>query len=164
SSGYLKYHDNSIWADFRSADPGFFELFPPRVVAGNPDEALKRPNTLVITRRFARRLFGREDVVGQTVTRQLFQMSTLQIRAVIEDLPSNTQFTYDVVMSHVGLPDDANALTYLKLRAGTGPERLRQALPDFTRRHMPEMLGGQPVWQILDLKLIALRDLHFLPS
>ena len=39
---------------------------------------------------------------------------------------------------------------------------MRAALPDFVRRHVPEMIGGQPAWKILDLKLTALPDIHFL--
>jgi putative ABC transport system permease protein len=163
-SGYLKYRDNSVWSDFRAADPAFFDLFPPRVVAGNPAEALKRPDTLVVTRKFARQLFGREEVVGETVELRLFAPRSLQVGAVIEDLPSNTHFSYDLLVSHVGQPDESNAFTYVRLRPGSDPDRLRQGLPDFTRRHIDSMIGGQPAWKIIDLKLTGLRDLHFLKA
>ena len=164
NSGYLKYKDVTVWADPRRADPDFFEMFPPKVVAGDPNEALKRPDMLVITRSFARRLFGREDVVGLPVEHQLFGTRTLQVGAVIEDLPSNTHFSYDVITSTVGQPEDkSNALTYVRLRPGADVQKLRTALPEFVRRHVPEMVGGQPASKILELKLTALRDIHFLP-
>src|SRR5579862_9736354 len=66
-NGYIRHGDVSLWADYRRADPNFFQMFPPTVIAGDPNAALARPDTLVITRRFARELFGREDVVGQSV-------------------------------------------------------------------------------------------------
>ena len=82
-----------VWTDARRADPDFFEMFPPKVIAGDPDAALKRPGMLVITRSFARRLFGREDVVGLPVESTCCSRTrTLHIGAVIEDLPSNTHF------------------------------------------------------------------------
>jgi putative ABC transport system permease protein len=162
-SGYMKYQNVTVWADFRRADADFFAMFPPRVLAGNPDDALKRPDTLVITRRFARRLFGRENVVGLPVELQLLGTRTLHIGAVIEDLPSNTHFSYEVIASSVGQPEDRNnALTYVRLRPGTDVNKLRAALPAFARRHLSELIGGEPAWKIIDLKLTALPDIHFL--
>ncbi len=164
ASGYLKHENVTVWANPRGADPDFFEVFPPKVVAGDPNEALKRPDMLVVTRSFARRLFGREDVVGLPVEHQLFAVRTLHVGAVIEDLPSNTHFSYDVILSTVGQPDDrSNALTYVRLRPGADVQKLRAALPDFVRRHVSEMIGDQPAWKILELKLTALPDIHFLP-
>jgi len=163
-SGYLKYRDVTVWADYRRADPDFFEMFPPRAVAGKPADALRQPDTLVVTRRFAQRVFGRADVVGLPVDLQLQGTRTMHIGAVIEDLPSNTHFSFEVLSSTVGEPEDrTNALTYVRLRPGADIQKLRAALQEFTRRHVSEMIGDQPAWKIIDLKLTALPDIHFLP-
>jgi putative ABC transport system permease protein len=164
-AGFLKHRDTSVWSDFRYADPDFFRMFPPKVVAGDPNDALQKPDMLVMTRRFARQLFGREDVVGWPVELRFNDARTLHVGAVIEDLPSNTHFSYDVIGSAVSSAANAtgNALTYVRLKPGADVEKLRAALPDFVRRHVSEMIGGQPAWKILDLKLTALPDIHFLP-
>lgn len=164
-SGYLRHKDVYIWSDFRRADPDFFDMFPPRAVAGDPREALRRPDTLVITRSFAQRLFGREDVVGEPVDVQFGDTQTLQVGAVIEDLPSNTHFRLEVLASRPAsdVVYQGNALTYVRLRPGANVEKLRAALPDFVRRHVSEEIGGQPAWKILSLKLTALPDIHFQP-
>ncbi len=162
ASGYLKSGNVIVWAEYRQADADFFRMFPPRVIAGDPDEALKRPDTLVVTRRFAQRLFGRVDVVGEPVELQMFVTRALRIGAVIEDLPSNTHFNYEVLQSHEGQPESLNnALTYVRLRPGADVEKLRAALPDFVRRHVDNQIGGQPAWKLLSLKLTALPDVHF---
>ena len=164
--GYLRSGDNTIWADFRRADPGLFTMFPPRVIAGDPNAALKHPDMLVITRNFARALFGREDVVGRAIELRLNDTSTFHIGAVIENLPSNTHFSYDVVASTVGDAhgqDASNALTYVRLRKGSDAAKVRASLPEFLRRHLSHLVDGQPAWKRLDLKLTALRDIHFLP-
>lgn len=167
ASGYLRSGDVTVWADYRLADDDFFRMFPPRVIAGDPDEALKRPDTLVVTRRFAQRLFGRIDVVGEPVELRTGSISALRVGAVIEDLPSNTHFSYEVLQSRVGQPESVNgynALIYVRLRPGADVGRLRAALPDFVRRHINEEIGGQPAWKILSLKLTALPDVHFQPA
>lgn len=165
-SGYLRHGDTTVWADFRRADPDFFAMFPQRVVAGDPDAAMKRPDMLVITRRFARTLFGREDVMGEPVELRLRDVQTLHIGAIVDDLPSNTHFNYDLVASTVGDAhgqDEGNALTYVRLRQGADPKKFRAGLPDFLRRHMSHTVDGQPAWKRLELKLTGLRDIHFLP-
>ncbi|HEV2703593.1 MAG TPA: ABC transporter permease [Steroidobacteraceae bacterium] len=164
-SGYLKHGDVTLWRQFSRADPNFFQMFPVKALAGDPNAALAKPHTLVITRRFAQELFGREDVVGQPVEFQLGNTQTLQVGAVIENLPSNTHFRFDVVESTAGEHTDLvnNALTYVRLRPGTDIEALRASLPAFVKRHVPDVIGGQPAWKMIALSLVALPDVHFLP-
>ena len=164
--GYLKYKDVSVWQDYRRADPNFFRMFPPKVLAGDADAALAKPGMLVITRRLAHELFGRENVVGEPVELRLDSPRTLQIGAVIENLPSNTHFRFDMVESTAGEKTDEldNALTYVQLRPGADVQKLRAALPAFVKRHVSEVIGGQPAWKMIELHLVALPDVHFLPA
>jgi putative ABC transport system permease protein len=164
ASGYLKYKDVSVWQDYRRADPNFFQMFPPKVLAGDANAALGRPGMLVITRRFAHELFGRENVLGESVELRLDTPRTLQIGAVIENLPTNTHFRFDVVESTAGEKLDGldNAQTYERLRPGAQVQKLRAAMPDFVKRHVSEVIGGQPAWRMIELNLVALPDVHFL--
>lgn len=72
-------------------DPQFFDLARLPVVAGNLATALRRPDGLVLDRHTARRYFGRDDPVGESLqmrsaaSRELHAMT---VTAVIEDLPS----------------------------------------------------------------------------
>ncbi len=165
ASGYVKFKDVSVWQDYRRADPNFFQMFPAKLLAGDADAALAKPDMLVITRRLAHELFGRENVVGESVELRLDTPQTLQIGAVIENLPSNTHFRFDVVESTAGEKSDGldNALTYVRLRPGAKVQKLRAAMPDFVKRHVSEVIGGQPAWKMIELNLVALPDVHFLP-
>jgi putative ABC transport system permease protein len=66
------------------ADSNFFELFPARFIAGIPENALSEPRSVVLTRKQAEILFGKTDVVGQTL--QYGSAYTLQVTGVIEDI------------------------------------------------------------------------------
>ena len=119
--------------------------------------------TTISSRRFARQLFGREDVVGETV--ELRNPRVLHVGAVIENLPSNTHFSFEAVASMSGeeRAEPGNAFTYVLLRPGADVRKLQDRMPDFVRRHVSEEAVGQPLWKLLELSLVGLRDIHFLP-
>jgi putative ABC transport system permease protein len=168
--------DNSAFIHW--ADPNFFDFFPLKVMAGNPGEALKKPDALVLTRKAARRYFGRDDVVGEAL--ELNRQYTMHVGAVIEDLPSNTHFAVDVFapgiasFSALTLYDSArpdpdtlrpeNVYTYVRLRAGARVSRLMAAMPGFALRHVTGSLGGQPVAKMYEFNLIPLTDIHLQPG
>jgi putative ABC transport system permease protein len=156
------------------ADPNFLRVFPMKIVAGDPNEALSRPDSLVLTRRAARRYFGRDDVVGETL--ELSRQHNMRIGAVIEDFPANTHFDIDVlapaVASFSALAEldasDANpnalrkenVYSYFKLRAGARITQVVDAMSDFTLRHVRGELGGQPVAKAYHFNLVPLTRIH----
>ena len=48
-------------------DPNFFSLLPVPVLAGDPVAALARPDGVVLTRAMARKFFGRDAPIGETL-------------------------------------------------------------------------------------------------
>jgi len=50
---------------FAFVDPNFFQVFTLPLIRGDAKTALDRPNTIVITRTVAERLFGKEDPIGR---------------------------------------------------------------------------------------------------
>jgi len=74
------------WERYAGVDPSFFAVVPLPASHGRLDDALVRPDGVVITRAVARKYFGRDDAVGQDL---VIQGHRLSVRAVIEDLPRN---------------------------------------------------------------------------
>ncbi len=75
--------------DFYWVDGNFFQLFPLPVLYGIRDTALQRPDGIVIPLSIARKYFGRDNVVGQTITMGHSDPHVLTVTAVIADLPAN---------------------------------------------------------------------------
>ncbi len=160
------------------ADPNFFRVFPMKIVAGDPNEALGRPDSLVLTRKTARLFFGRDAVIGQTL--DLDRQHTMRVGAVIEDLPANSHFKFDVVGPGVAsfstlttldaANSDPNAMrtenvySYLKLRPGVQVETLLNGMTGFTMRHVRGEVGGQPVWKAYQLNWVPLNRIHLQTS
>jgi putative ABC transport system permease protein len=163
--GALRQKDVEAASLIYRADTDFFRMFPPKVVAGDPDAALGQPNQVVLTRQFARQLFGREDIVGQSVQLNGPQGSkTVNVGAVIENLPSNTHFNFDVIASATDneLTRATNAYTYVRLRPGADVHKLNARMPEFVDRHLTGKIGTASKY--VNLRLVALPDLHFLPA
>ncbi|MGZ5199241.1 MAG: ABC transporter permease [Telluria sp.] len=77
---------------FTVVDPDFEKIFRPTVLAGDLRDTLSRPDALALTRETALKLFGRADVVGQTVT---FSDRSYRIGAVLADQPAASTLPFD---------------------------------------------------------------------
>ena len=118
---------------FFHADSNFFNFFSVRLLKGNPNEVLVKPNTIVITESAAARYFGDIDPVGQTLKTDFREYA---ITGVCEDIPDNSHFKFDLVGSWRSLPFSESlnylafsAATYLRLAPNTSPTGLEQKLP-----------------------------------
>jgi len=81
--GDIRAKEQIYWAD---AD--LFKALPLPVYAGNLGSALARPDGLVLTRSSARKYFGRDDPIGETL--EVDGANIMTVTAVIEDLPMHS--------------------------------------------------------------------------
>jgi len=86
-------------------DSVFFTMFDFAFVAGTPESALNRPDGVVMTRSIAESYFDGLPALPQTV---LVQNEPCVLTAVLEDLPPNTHFQFDVLRSFESKKDSEN--------------------------------------------------------
>lgn len=128
------------------ADPNIFSVLPLPAVAGDLTAALERPDGIVLTRRMARKYFGRDDPIGETI--ELDRQHSMTVTAVLADLPSDTHLNFDFLASGKaafsdltrldGLPPlrgGMQAFTYFRLKPGADIAQLRNAMPALLDRH-----------------------------
>jgi len=156
------------------ADPSFFRLFPMKTVDGALADALNRPDGIVLTRKVARRFFGRDNVVGESI--ELNGEQTLHVTAVIEDLPSNTHLTGDAFLPGISNSSELTHLdavkwesgniksfsvyTYVRLRPGARIDSVNAAMPSFVNRHLQHELEGVSLSKALTLSLSPVTNAH----
>ncbi|ADB36980.1 protein of unknown function DUF214 [Spirosoma linguale DSM 74] len=78
-------------------DNGFFRLLDRTWIAGDPKTALTQPNTVVLTKAYAEKLFGTADAVGKTV--RFANTQDLLVTGVLANHPTTTNFPLDVLVS-----------------------------------------------------------------
>src|SRR5207302_1018676 len=159
------------------ADPDFFRLFPMKTIVGDLANALSQPDGIVLTRKIARRLFGRDNAVGETI--DLNHEHIMRVTAVIEDLPSNTHLAGDVFLAGIALFSELTRLdaipwntgqtksfavyTYARLRPGARVEKINAAMGGFVTRHMPGDVVGVPMAKAVTITLSPVADAHLEP-
>lgn len=91
-----------IEANFYYADTTVFDIFSYDFIYGNPEAALARPNDIVLSKTVAIKYFGDVDPVGKTLkSGEVFY----EVTGVINDVPTNSHFRFDALISRMSLPD-----------------------------------------------------------
>jgi len=90
---------DSYEAEVSLADEFLFDVLPRQVVSGNPGEILKTPMSCMISDKIAEAIGG--EVIGKVITLKRFPDKKLTIAGVFEDLPENTNYNYDLLISMV---------------------------------------------------------------
>jgi putative ABC transport system permease protein len=88
---------------FSTADADLLRIFDFGWLRGDPETALARPGSVVITASAAHRYFGAENPVGQTLYLDNLNNSR-EVTGVIEDLPNNTHLRFDFLFHIQGTP------------------------------------------------------------
>ncbi len=82
-----------------SADSNFLKLFNYQLIQGSEETLFSEPNSVVLTRSRARAYFGDEDPLGKTLEVTTNYKATLKVTGIIEDLPDNTHYKFDMMIS-----------------------------------------------------------------
>jgi len=116
------------------AESGLFDVFTLPMISGSPTTSLNEPHTAVITESTAKKYFNNINVIGQTLT--INDTSIYKITGVIKDIPKQSHFNYDFILSFASLPESrfANAWgysgmrNYLLLKPGTNIKNLEDQI------------------------------------
>lgn len=95
----LSTDNQGIRTQGRFADPDFLEVFAYPLWRGKK-EALDNPSNIVITRSLAKKLFGKEDVMGEMLTWHFWgQQKTVQVAGILENPSKHSSDNFDFIMS-----------------------------------------------------------------
>lgn len=151
------------------ADPDFFNVLTYEWLAGNPDEALQRPNTAVITESFAKKLFRSTDVIGKFIVMNAGSPADIEITGLVKDQPKNSSFPFVFIGSTK--TKDRNGETgenpnwgsnssgfqvFVKLKEGVQPQEVNAQFDDIITKHRSENRAS-----VIDFFLQPLSEMHF---
>jgi putative ABC transport system permease protein len=160
---------------FRWADPDLFVVLPLKAVTGDLRTALRMPDSVVLTRSAARKYFGRDAPIGETLMVDPATPHPMRVTAVVEDLPSNSNLR-GMTMFASGLAPYSNlarfdrspdarfnpaAFTFLRLNPGASATAFNQGLQAFAAHdYPPSSVHGQE----RAFRLTPLAGIHFAPA
>ncbi|MCB0852129.1 MAG: ABC transporter permease, partial [Bacteroidetes bacterium] len=146
-------------------EENFLDVFSFSLISGKRSEVLKGTNKVVISESIASKYFGTEDPVGK-----IFQIDDgqiqLQISGVMEDMPSNSHFHFDFLISGETARQIApesmftnvgwdSQYIYIKVSKEFDPLAMEASFPTFINEHLDPFTAGN-----FKLFLQPLLDIH----
>ncbi len=173
-----KFQENK----FFFVDEDVFDVFSWNMITGDPATALKEPNSLVLTQSTAAKYFGDEDPMGKVLNYD--NMVDMKVTGIIEDVPDNSHFTFDVLCSFQTVEDffglenlmqnfgSNNYTTYLLLPENYDYKELQAQLGGFLNNHlqpasngtMPEVYNELTLWPVTSIHLHSHLDAEVEPN
>jgi len=125
-----------------------FKVLGTRFIAGNPETALDRPGTAVLTSSMAEKYFGDEDPLGQTLQ---IDAAMYEITGVTEVLPENTHLKIDILCTSETSAAEQEPwmtswinsvmLTYVRLRPGVVAADFEEQIAGLAHEYGAEQLA-----------------------
>src|SRR5215204_4976682 len=77
-------------------DSGFLKMFSFPLIEGNPENVLNAPHSIVITESLAKKLFDKEDAMGNVI--KIDNKENFTVTGILKDLPNNTRFDFEYLI------------------------------------------------------------------
>ena len=137
----IKYGDKKLIEEkLYRADSSFFDVFDFPFVKGDAKSAFRDINSIVLTESTAKKYFGNENPIGKTLS--VDDMGDMMVTAVLRDLPSNSHFHFDFLISVRKFPGELdgnwgwyNFYTYAKLKPNTNIASFTKKIQDLYKRN-----------------------------
>lgn len=174
---FIFQHKDNIFKETKVSyvDPSFFDIFSIPLLRGDPADALKQPNTLILSQKTAKKYFSDEDPVGRIL--RLNDQTDFIVTGVFRDIPDNSHFHFDVLISMTSLAEskskmwlNQNFQTYILLQTKADPVSVEARFPDMIKKYMGsqiEVFMGKSIEQLAEENefsakffLQPLRDIH----
>jgi len=167
SYGNKKFFETGILL----ADSTFFDMFSFPLTRGNPAQALKAPDAIVISETMAAKYFGSQDPLGKQLI--LDGSYNFRVTGVMRDMPAQSHLQAKFIGSFDALRNMVSAerlkswgwqqfYTYITLAEGSDPAKLNAKLPVFLAQHAKEEASRQNSRDHYQLQ--ALSDIHLRSS
>ena len=149
----------------------YFDFFDFPLLTGNPAQVLRQPNEVVITQTVAERLFDDPSEAMGTII-NLDDSLDLKIVGVIEPLPANTDFPFEMLISYATLgrnqavaneeawwSNSSDFQVFVMLNEAVSAAQVEDQLPAFLAKY-----AGENYNEDKTLALQPLADMHFNPD
>jgi putative ABC transport system permease protein len=147
-------------------DSTFLQLFNFKLLEGNKETVLQKPNSIILTQSSAEKLFGKKNPVGKTIMNYGDDTTSFIVTGVLENVPQNSQLQFDALFSFSTIysrnPDLMNNWggnwldTYFELAPHTNVAALEKKFPAYLKKYMANNDG----WKNYELFLLPFKQVH----
>ncbi len=168
----VRADENRFYTDrVFATDSNFFKVFNISMDYGDPENALIRPYTAVISESTAEKCFGKINPVGHTIMlsgEYDTKMVAYTVSGVMKDTPTASHIHFDILTSFEDPSESPDwAYVYLLLKKGTKSADIMKGFPAFLKKVIPEQDRDKykPFLQkITDIHLYSHKDREAEPN
>lgn len=163
-NGQVKYYEEN--PELVYIEPNFFKVFDWKLLEGSIAEGLDQPNMVALNETLAEKYFPNESAIGKTI--RLNKQTDLQVIAVLEDAPKNSDFPFGLFISmetkkslnqrdfnNWGSISSSN-VAFIHVEANVTQEQIEAQFPDFVEKHWNKEMREERRFV-----LSALSEYHF---
>jgi putative ABC transport system permease protein len=145
-------------------DPSFLRIFSFPLAEGDRETGLANPNSILLTKESAEKIFGKENPLGKTL---FFAGKDIAVTAIMDDIPRNSHLRFDCLVPlslvqelGVNLNNwaDSRYFSFVKLHAEASPSAVGGKIKDLEKNHAPG--GSQSELHLQPLTKIYLHGLN----
>ncbi|MFD2288178.1 FtsX-like permease family protein [Pedobacter petrophilus] len=153
--------------DIFYAEPEFFQIMSFEWLQGNPVQSLSQPNTVVLSKDMATKLFGDwNKAVGRTINYQ--NREDFTVTGILQEMPENSSFPLNIVVSYQTFKNHRNEKfdnwgnvsssdeCYFLLKDGVSIDEVRGALPKFSEKYFEKDAISKQ-----EINAQALSEIHY---
>ena len=121
----------------------FFSVFDFRLLRGDPETALARPRSVILTEEYAKKYFADQDPMDKQMN---FEADTIvyTVTGVVQDVPDNSHIKFDMLASLSSYPGQANNqfwishsfYTYIVVKDGTDKDVLEEKFKGMVTKYV----------------------------
>lgn len=133
-------------------EPTFFEVFSFVMTEGNPGTALDAKNNVVLTPEIARKYFGDENPIGQSIQIKIRdEEQAFTVTGIAEAPPANSSIQYKILLPiqnkpfydfHIENWGSFNTALFLELVPGTDADEVEEKINEFYAERYEDSMAG----------------------
>ncbi|MBW3470249.1 ABC transporter permease [Arthrospiribacter ruber] len=162
--------DDKLFNETRGAygEGELFDILAISLLEGNPNDILKKANTVAISQSLAYKYFGKLNAIGQTIK---IENADCEVTHVFYDFPDHSHAQFDFLISFSSLPWMEERIdswtwhqmyTYVKVSQGTVVQQIESKFQEYIKQEtdkFQEPFNSKPFFQ--SLNDIYLGSSHF---
>ena len=154
STGEKKFTEYGLYVDH-----DFLNIFTFPLIAGNKNEVLKKPHTILLSETLTKKYFGDENPIGKEI---LVERTTpYMIEGIFKDIPSNATLTFEYLMPMNDYIDQTmggienwtsnNLRSYVKLKPGATKTSMNASILKFMDKYTDQQANTTLfLWELND--------------
>ena len=159
--GNVRFRESRI----AGTEPSFFKVFDFELTKGDQEDALARPNTVVLSESAAKRYFKNDDPIGKVLEfKTPFNTAKLEVTGLFKDMPEYSHIQFDMLYSWISLPEwrrnfwySHEIYTYVLLAEHINPISIEAAFPTMAEKYKTHDALKNKVWGV---HLQPISDIH----